>query len=30
MNPIGPTGLYGRGVLGKWGPNHMGYLLLTR
>jgi ADP-ribose pyrophosphatase len=21
-NPVGKTGIYGRGVLGKWGPNH--------
>ena len=22
INPFGPTGIGGRGVLGKWGPNH--------
>ena len=23
LNPFGRTGLRGRGLLGKWGPNHV-------
>uniref|UniRef100_A0A0K0DH98 Nudix hydrolase domain-containing protein n=1 Tax=Angiostrongylus cantonensis TaxID=6313 RepID=A0A0K0DH98_ANGCA len=30
MNPIGRTGLRGRGVLGRWGPNHAADPLVTR
>jgi hypothetical protein len=22
LNPVGRTGIYGRGHLGRWGPNH--------
>ena len=29
-NPIGRTGLRGRGLLGKWGPNHAADFILTR
>lgn len=29
-NPVGRTGLKGRGVLGKWGPNHAADFILTR
>jgi ADP-ribose pyrophosphatase len=30
LNPIGPTGIRGRGVLGKWGPNCAADPLVTR
>merc|ERR1711953_755627 len=30
MNPIGRTGISGRGVLGKWGPNHAADPILTK
>ncbi|XP_041372305.1 transient receptor potential cation channel subfamily M member-like 2 [Gigantopelta aegis] len=30
LNPIGRTGLIGRGVLGRWGPNHAGDPVVTR
>lgn len=30
LNPRGRTGLRGRGLLGRWGPNHAIDLLLTR
>ena len=30
LNPWGRTGLTGRGVLGKWGPNHAADPLVTR
>lgn len=30
INPIGRTGLIGRGVLGKWGPNHAADPIVTR
>lgn len=30
INPVGVTGLVGRGLLGKWGPNHAGDCLITR
>ena len=30
LNPRGRTGLQGRGMLGRWGPNHACDLLLTR
>jgi hypothetical protein len=29
-NPIGRTGITGRGRLGRWGPNHAGDCLITR
>ncbi|CAG2184080.1 unnamed protein product, partial [Oppiella nova] len=30
LNPIGRTGLRGRGALPRWGPNHYVILLITR
>ena len=30
LNPGGRTGLRGRGVLGKWGPNHAADPIVTR
>lgn len=30
INPVGVTGLAGRGLLGKWGPNHAADCLITR
>ncbi|RMZ97511.1 transient receptor potential cation channel subfamily M member 2 [Brachionus plicatilis] len=30
INPSGPTGLRGRGVLEKWGVNHLVHLVITR
>lgn len=30
LNPMGRTGLRGRGVLGKWGPNHAADPVVTR
>lgn len=30
INPAGRTGLTGRGILGKWGPNHAADPLVTR
>ena len=30
LNPKGRTGLVGRGVLGRWGPNHAGDPVVTR
>nr|CAI5854490.1 unnamed protein product [Callosobruchus analis] len=30
LNPEGRTGLIGRGVLGKWGPNHAADPIVTR
>ena len=30
MNPIGRTGISGRGQLGKWGPNHAADPVVTR
>ena len=29
-NPVGRTGMIGRGLLGKWGPNHAADPLVTR
>ena len=29
-NPIGRTGMAGRGLLGKWGPNHAADPIVTR
>ena len=30
VNPVGRTGLAGRGLLGKWGPNHAADPIVTR
>lgn len=30
VNPIGRTGLRGRGLLGRWGPNHAADPIITR
>lgn len=30
LNPEGRTGLCGRGVLGRWGPNHASDPIVTR
>lgn len=30
LNPKGRTGLGGRGLLGRWGPNHAGDPIVTR
>src|SRR5215217_4257170 len=30
INPVGPTGLAGRGILNYWGPNHAADGVLTR
>lgn len=30
LNILGRTGLKGRGVLGKWGPNHAADPIVTR
>ncbi|XP_075226248.1 putative nudix hydrolase 6 isoform X4 [Lycorma delicatula] len=30
INPVGRTGLKGRGVLGRWGPNQAGDAIVTR
>lgn len=30
LNPSGRTGLIGRGLLGRWGPNHAGDPIVTR
>lgn len=30
LNPIGRTGLRGRGLLGRWGPNHAADPIVTR
>ncbi|GLG93996.1 ADP-ribose pyrophosphatase, mitochondrial [Gryllus bimaculatus] len=30
LNPVGRTGLCGRGVLGRWGPNHAADPIVTR
>lgn len=30
MNPQGPTGLYGRGLLGNWGPTYAADPIITR
>lgn len=30
INPMGRTGIKGRGLLGKWGPNHAGDPIVTR
>lgn len=29
-NPVGRTGISGRGVLGRWGPNHAADPVVTR
>jgi len=30
QNPVGRTGITGRGVLPRWGPNHAGLTVVTR
>lgn len=30
MNPVGRTGIAGRGLLGRWGPNHAADPIVTR
>lgn len=30
LNPIGRTGITGRGILGRWGPNHAADPVVTR
>lgn len=30
LNPLGRTGIEGRGLLGKWGPNHAADAIVTR
>lgn len=30
MNPVGRTGIIGRGLLGRWGPNHAADPIVTR
>ncbi|XP_066991481.2 ADP-ribose pyrophosphatase, mitochondrial [Anabrus simplex] len=30
LNPVGRTGLAGRGILGRWGPNHAADPIVTR
>lgn len=30
LNPLGRTGLKGRGILGKWGPNHAADPIVSR
>lgn len=30
LNPIGRTGVVGRGILGRWGPNHAADSIVTR
>lgn len=30
LNPLGRTGLKGRGLLGRWGPNHAADPIVTR
>lgn len=30
LNPVGRTGIVGRGVLGRWGPNHAADPIVTR
>lgn len=30
INPVGRTGLRGRGLLGRWGPNHAADPIITR
>lgn len=30
LNPYGRTGVIGRGLLGRWGPNHAADALVTR
>lgn len=29
-NPVGRTGMAGRGLLGRWGPNHYAHFIITR
>lgn len=30
LNPVGRTGLTGRGLLGRWGPNHAADPIVSR
>lgn len=30
QNPCGRTGIIGRGILGRWGPNHAADPIVTR
>lgn len=30
LNPVGRTGLKGRGLLGRWGPNHAADPIVSR
>lgn len=30
LNPLGRTGIFGRGLLGRWGPNHAADPIVTR
>lgn len=30
LNPFGRTGIRGRGLLGRWGPNHAADPIVTR
>lgn len=30
LNPYGRTGIIGRGLLGRWGPNHAADPIVTR
>lgn len=30
QNPVGRTGICGRGILGRWGPNHAADPVVTR
>lgn len=30
LNPVGRTGIVGRGLLGRWGPNHAADPIVTR
>lgn len=30
LNPLGRTGICGRGVLGRWGPNHAADPIISR
>lgn len=30
LNPMGRTGVQGRGILGRWGPNHAADPVVTR
>jgi AGAP006085-PA len=30
LNPLGRTGIRGKGILGRWGPNHAADPVVTR